>query len=111
MQADAIETFLSRTTLRQVEVMIAVSRHNSMSKAADELGITVAAVSRMTKRFEGNVGIGLFAGSVRRSVLLDEGRAVIDHLKPLMQEISVLKTKLQAIEQFDVKVSRTDSDA
>lgn len=97
MHTDEIEAFLSRTTLRQIEVMITLSRHNSMTRAADELGITVAAVSRMTKRFESNLGISLFAESARRSVLLDEGREVIAHLEPLLQEISVLKARLRRI--------------
>ena len=97
MQTGEIETFLSRTTLRQVEVMIALSRHSSMTRAADELGITVAAVSRMTKRFESNLGISLFAESAKRSVLLEEGREVIAHLEPLLQEIHVLKARLRGV--------------
>ena len=97
MQPDEIETFLSRTTLRQVEVMVALSRHSSMTKAAAELGVTVAAVSRMTKRFEINLGISLFAESAKRSVFLEEGREVIAHLEPLRLEISVLKAKLRRV--------------
>jgi len=100
MQTDEIETFLSRTTLRQIEVMIALSRHNSMTRAAAELGITAAAVSRMTKRFESNLGISLFAESAKRSVLLAEGREVIAHLEPLLQEIHVLKARLRRVGQL-----------
>lgn len=97
MQTDEIETFLSRTTLRQIEVMIALSRHSSMTRTAAELGITVAAVSRITKRFESNLGFSLFAESAKRSVLLPEGREVISHLEPLLEEIGALKAKLQRV--------------
>lgn len=97
MHKAEIETFLSRTTLRQVEVMMALRTHSSMTKAAEELGISVAAVSRMTTRFETNLGIRLFAGSARRAVLLGEGREIIAQLEPLMQEIHRLNAKLEDV--------------
>lgn len=68
-----------------------------MTRAAAELGVTVAAVSRMTKRFESNLGISLFAESAKRSVFLEEGREVIAHLEPLLLEICVLKAKLRKV--------------
>ncbi len=64
-----IELFLSFTKLKQIEVMVTLQRHSSMSKAAEALGMSVANVSRMSKRFENNLGVPIFAGDKRRSEL------------------------------------------
>lgn len=94
MEQDAIEEFLSKATLRQIEVMVAVQKYGSMSKAAEMLGMSVAGVSRISKRFEDNLGTPLFFGDKRRSVLHDNGNYLIDCLKPVISEIEVLRNRL-----------------
>lgn len=95
MDREKIEQLLSRTTLRQIQVMVVLQRHNSMTKAAEDLGMSVANVSRMSKRFELNLGMRIFVGDRRRSVLLEEAHQIIDYLKPVLREIESLADNLE----------------
>lgn len=95
MENNVIETFIRRTTLRQIEVMVTLQKYNSMSKAADALGMSVANVSRMSKRFENNLGVQLFVGDKRRSILLKDAHEIIDCLAPVNIEIDRLKIALR----------------
>jgi DNA-binding MarR family transcriptional regulator len=98
MDRDRIEQLLSRTTLRQIQVMVVLQRHNSMTKAAEDLGMSVANVSRMSKCFELNLGMRIFVGDRRRSVLLEEAHQIIDYLKPVLTEIELLADNLESAE-------------
>lgn len=94
---DTIEVFLSRTTLRQIEVIVALQRYGSMTSAAEALGMSVANVSRMSKRFENNLGVRIFAGDKRRSVILADAHKIIDCLVPLLEEITSVKAGLRSL--------------
>lgn len=98
MDREKIEQLLSRTTLRQIQVMVVLQRHNSMTKAAEDLGMSVANVSRMSKRFELNLGMRIFVGDRRRSVLLEDAHQIIDYLKPVLKEIERLADNLERAE-------------
>lgn len=80
MLDQAIDVFLSRTTLRQIEVMVGRQKHGSMSKTAEALDMSVANVSRMTKRFERNLDVRLFYGNLRRLALRDDAHEILDRL-------------------------------
>lgn len=97
MGNDTIEIFLSRTTLRQIEVIVTLHRCGSFTIAAAELGMSVANVSRMSKRFENNLGVKIFAGDKRRSVILTEAHTIIDCLAPLLEEIKCAKIGLREV--------------
>jgi DNA-binding transcriptional LysR family regulator len=95
VDTDTVEIFLSRTTLRQVEVIVALRQYGSMTIAAEALGMSVANVSRMSKRFENNLGVRIFAGDKRRSVILADAHKIIDCLVPLLAEITSVKAGLR----------------
>lgn len=84
---DERNQFFRRTSLRQVQVMVTLLDCNSMSETADRLGLSVAAVSRMTQRFEENFGVKLFYSGSRRCVLLPEARELLARLRPVLHEI------------------------
>lgn len=95
MEPTKIENFLKRTTLRQIEVVFSLIEHKSMTRAAKALGITVSAVSRMSARFENNLGVVLFEPpGAKRYVLSKEGHEFISRLKPLLDEVNNLRTAL-----------------
>jgi LysR family transcriptional regulator for bpeEF and oprC len=56
-----------------VEAFTQVARAASFRAAADELGVSTAAVSQAVKRLEERVGVKLFARTSRRVVLTPEG--------------------------------------
>ena len=97
MESEEFDVFLRRTTLRQIEIMASLRSHGSMSKAAEELGMSVANVSRVSKRFEANLNVQLFEGNGRRFCLRPEGEKILDHLLPLTCEIVALRDHLKSM--------------
>lgn len=95
MAYDEFDVFLSRTTLRQIEIMSGLRMHGSISRAAEELGMSVANVSRVSKRFEANLEVKLFEGDGRRFRLRPAGERILDHLFPLECEIVALRDHLK----------------
>ena len=55
----------------------AAARHLNFSKAADELGVTPAAVSHQIKVLEDFLGVSLFRRTARGLLLTDEGQAYL----------------------------------
>lgn len=94
MDRAKIDRFMRRTSLRQIEIMAAVQKHESMSGAARELGMSVANVSRVSQRFQTNLETTIFSEANRKTELLDEGHQIIDCFKPLLKEISALRSIL-----------------
>jgi LysR family transcriptional regulator, glycine cleavage system transcriptional activator len=61
--------------MNTIAVFEAVGRHESLLKAAAELGVTPGAVSRQIKRLEQSVGTELFARGHRKVTLTEDGRS------------------------------------
>lgn len=97
MTKQPTDVFLSRTTLRQIEVMHALQCHGSMSKAATALGMSVANVSRVSKRFENNLEIRLFEGNGRRRVLCREAQDVLGLFASLSETIADLRPRIEQL--------------
>jgi LysR family transcriptional regulator, glycine cleavage system transcriptional activator len=75
---------LPLTALRSFE---AAGRHASVSRAADELHVSQAAVSRQIRELEILVGHALFHRNHRQVVLTDTGRRLLDQLTPSFDAI------------------------
>ena len=56
----------------------AAARHLNFTRAAEELGVSQAAVSRQVKSLEANLGVSLFLRAARRVRLTAEGRRLYD---------------------------------
>lgn len=95
MPSDGIDDFLRRTTLRQIEIMAALQQHGSITKAANALGMSVANVSRASKRFENNLGIKLFDGEGRRLTLRRDASEILDQFDGLTTQINILRHDLE----------------
>lgn len=95
MSGSRVDTFLSRTTLRQVQIVAALQEHGTMSKAAEALGMSVANVSRASKRFETNLEIRLFEGNQRRYVLRSDAADVLDCFASIASQIDMLRNELE----------------
>ena len=57
----------------QLHTLVAVSRAQSFSKAAEDLGVTQSAISQSVKNLEKKVGVKLFKRSGKKVVLTAEG--------------------------------------
>lgn len=96
MDDDQIDTFLRRTTLRQIEVIAAMHEHATMTAASRALGMSVANVSRVTRRFEENTGLLLFSGLDRRIAPSADSSEILQAFGPLAQEILRLRALLRS---------------
>jgi len=67
--------------LNSLRAFLAAARHASFVQAADELGVTPAAVSQQVRQLEEIVGVPLFQRLPRGLVLLDAGRAAVPELE------------------------------
>lgn len=76
---------LPLATLRTFE---AAARHQSLAKAAQEVGLTDSAVSHQLRRLEEALGIDLFEKSGRGVVLTDAGRIFARSVGTALQDIA-----------------------
>jgi LysR family hydrogen peroxide-inducible transcriptional activator len=97
MDNGEFDDFLRRTSLKQIEVLVALHDHSSMSAAASALGVSVASVSRMSARFETNLGVKIFSNGSRRFELSEPGRDLIQSLRPLLREIYSLRAFVEKV--------------
>jgi len=65
-------------SLRPLAAVVAVAQHGSFTRAAQHLGVTKAAVSKLVARAEQELGAQLFTRTTRRVELTDAGRTVLD---------------------------------
>lgn len=90
------------TALRMFE---AVARRASFTQAADELGVTQAAVSRQIKRLEEELSVVLFVRHHRAIELSTEGSRLYAAVRRGFDEIGAVVDEIQAAEDETLTVS------
>lgn len=94
---------LPLTALRSFE---AAGRHLSFSRAADELFVSQAAVSRQIRDLERSVGRPLFQRLHRRVALTEAGRSLLEQLTASFDAIDQRMTQIMSVPaQVELKVS------
>src|ERR1051326_7908073 len=85
--------------LNSIRVFEAAARHQSFTRAAEELGMTQAAVSYQIKILEDRVGVPLFARMPRQVVLTERGLqlapAVTDAFEALRAAFAGIDDRLE----------------
>ncbi|HHM04891.1 MAG TPA: LysR family transcriptional regulator [Gammaproteobacteria bacterium] len=81
---------MRRLTLRQLEILAAVARCESFSRASAELHLTQPAVSMQIKQLEGALGIPLFEHMGKHIHLTEAGREVLRVSEVLERELTNL---------------------
>lgn len=82
--------------LTAVRAFEAAARHASFTKAADELGMTQAAVSYQIKLLEERVGAPLFLRRPRQVVLTDAGRRLAPQVSQAFETLSAAFAETRA---------------
>lgn len=72
---------ISSVTLQQFEIFLSAARYENFTRAADELHMTQASVSRNIAALEKTLGLILFVRHKRRVRLTDAGRLLADGLR------------------------------
>ncbi len=80
---------MNRTQLAQLNVLATVAEHRSFRAAAKELEIAPSAVSHAVSSLEESLGIRLLARTTRSVAPTEEGRLLLQRLKPALDEIGI----------------------
>lgn len=83
--------------LYQVEYLLAVCKHGSISRAADALMVSRPAVSRAVKELEEEFGVALFDRSTTGVVLTEAGTILFDKGKKIERIVASLNSELAAL--------------
>ncbi len=84
-------------TLHQLSVWIVVAKHQSVTKAADELHIRQPTVSLQVKPLQNECGIKLYKAYRGRGIeLTPAGRLLLKHAKLILLQVKILEKKLKS---------------
>jgi len=79
---------MKNLTLRQLKVFLSVAKHLSFTRAAEELYLSVPAVSQQIRELEGDIGLRLFERYGRKNVeLTTAGEYLITYAKRILLTI------------------------
>lgn len=88
-------------TLRQLKVFETVARHQSFSRAAEELYLSQPAVSMQIKQLEENVSLPLFELMGKRIHLTEAGSELYHYSRDILQRLSDLETALEELKGME----------
>ena len=109
--------FFSGATLQQFKIFLSAAKHENFTKAAEELNMTQASVSRNIADLENMAGLLLFARHKRRVHLTPAGKQLAEDLKRLKRQFSNVVDKafeIQAVQHNTLRIgdiSTTSSNA
>jgi DNA-binding transcriptional LysR family regulator len=83
--------------LRHLRTVVAVARHRSFTKAAEELFLAQSAISQQVRSLEAEIGIQVFHRSSRSVDLTEEGRVILAHAHRVLAEFDDLQGELEAL--------------
>ncbi|MFT5390125.1 MAG: LysR family glycine cleavage system transcriptional activator [Gammaproteobacteria bacterium] len=86
--------------LNALRAFESAGRHLSMSKAAEELGVTPAAVSHQVKALEAHLGVALFRRLNKALLLTDAGQACLPRLR---KGFEILAEAINDIDRINVR--------
>lgn len=82
---------MKQATLHQLKVFEAVARHNSFTRAAEELFLTQPTVSMQVKQLAKAVGLPLFEQIGKRLYLTAAGRELLATCEKIFEELSLFE--------------------
>lgn len=92
--ASGSDRFVRHTTLRQLQILEAIVRLGSFTRAAEELFLTQPTVSMQVKKLADTVGMPLFQPAGRGVETTDAGREVYAASREILRALSELETRL-----------------
>lgn len=84
---------VSSITLQQFEVFLSAAKYENFTKAADELHMTQASVSRNIASLEETLGLILFVRHKRRVRLTEAGKLMAAGLKDVVEQLGITLDK------------------
>lgn len=84
------------TMMDDRRMFVAVAESGSFSEAAERTGIAVSTLSRRIARFEARLGVTLLERTTRHVGLTSAGRLYLSELRPLVERLLDLETRISA---------------
>ncbi|HET7420483.1 MAG TPA: LysR family transcriptional regulator [Candidatus Dormibacteraeota bacterium] len=88
-------------TLEQIRTFVAVAESEHVSRAANSLYLTQAAVTQQVRNFEQAVGLQLFERDGRRVRLTDAGRSLAETCRAALRAVEVIDDSAQSMKQLE----------
>jgi len=85
-------------TLHQLNIFLEVARHESVTKAANEMYMTQPAISIQLKNFQNQFDIALFDKIGKRIHITDFGKSIVNIAENILHEAEALKFKTKEYE-------------
>lgn len=74
-------------TPADLSIFVAIARHKSFRKAADELGVTASALSHALRTLEARTGVRLLNRTTRSVALTEAGERLFERITPAFRDI------------------------
>ena len=84
---------MTRLTLRQLQIFVAVAGTGSTSAAADEVALSQSAISAALNELEGILGVSLFDRVGKRLQINDAGRSLVPQARQLLTLASSIEAR------------------
>lgn len=81
-------------TLRQLEILLAVHQHGSITAASERLHLTQPTVSMQLKKLSNAIGLPLYDQVGRKLMFTDAGHAVVETARDILERLERLDMKL-----------------
>lgn len=87
--------------LHQLEYVLAVARHHSFTRAAEEINVAQSSLSQQISNLEKELGVHLFIRTTRSVYLSAAGKEFVEHAMRIMKEVSVAQQCIQEYVSMD----------
>ncbi len=101
---------MTQATLHQLNILEAIARHGSFTRAAEELNLTQPTVSQQVKRLTESIGTPLFSQIGKHLHLTEAGQSVLEASRDIANRVAQLEmhlSDLQGMEKGQLRLSVT----
>ncbi len=91
------DTLARTTTLRQLQILVAVARHGGYTRAAEALHLTQPTVSMQVKKLSEAIGMPLFEQSGKKLRLTPAGRKTLDASRDILNRLELLGGEISSL--------------
>jgi len=97
---EKISVLARNATLRQLQVFVSIARHNSFSKAAEELYLTQPTVSMQVKKLVDILEVPLFEQIGRKVYLTDPGKVLYAAATEILKQLLAAEQRINNLKGF-----------
>lgn len=97
------------TEVQELEIFVAVVKHGSFSKAAEELAIAASVVSRSIQKLEGKLKVKIFNRTTRKINLTQEGEWLYQQAVEIINKVASVESHLSKAHEHPQGTIRVDA--